>query len=302
MPTYLIQSLTQQPNIIGESKGLRQALEGCKKAARESDPVMFQGETSTGKLLLACYLHLESQRSDKPFFIVDCTEGNGMIHKMISPNFDLESFNTLTGGCIYFREVTSLSLDEQARLFDIIQALESKRIRIFLSSSLNVHLLMVDKAFNKGLYRYANQWEIAIPPLRQRKEDILPLVKHYIHVLNLKLRKSVQGLTPQAEQILLSYRWPGNVEELEQVITRAIIVSNESHITQRHLAENLISSDTEGAFTHGVMPLERMEEILLRGALERYGFSLEGKKRAARALNISLATLYNKVKRYNLNE
>lgn len=300
MPTYLIQSLTQ-PNIIGESKGLRQALEGCKKAAKESDPVMFQGEISTGKLLLASYLHLESQRSNEPFFVVDCTERKGIIREMISPGFDLETLNILTGGCIYFREVTSLNLDEQAYLFDTIQKFEAKSIRVFLSSSQNVHLLMVDKAFDKGLYRYASQWEIAIPPLRQRKEDILPLVNHYIEVLNLRLRKSVQGLTPQAEQILLSYRWPGNVEELEQILTRAIIVTNESYISQRHLTENLASSGEGEVFTHGVMPLERMEEILLRSALERYGFTLEGKKRAARALNISLATLYNKVKRYNLN-
>ena len=301
MPTYLIQSLTP-PNITGESKGLRQALEGCKKAAKESDPVMFQGEIGTGKLLLASYLHLESPRAAKPFMVVDCTEQNGIIRDMITFNYDLINLNTLACGCIYFREVTSLTLDQQANLFEMIQKLEAKSIRIFLSSSQNIHLLMVDKAFDKGLYRYASQWEISVPPLRQRKEDILPLAKHYIEILNRKLRKSVQGLTPQAEQILLSYRWPGNVKELELIISRAIIVSNESFISQRHLTENLGPSVDDGAFAHGVMPLERMEEILLRSALERYGFTLEGKKRAARALNISLATLYNKVKRYNLNE
>lgn len=300
MPTYLIQSLIQ-PNIIGESKGLRQALEGCRKAAKESDPVLFQGEISTGKLLLASYLHLESQRSNEPFFVVDCTERKGIIREMLSPGFDLVTLDRLTGGCIYFREVASLSLDEQAHLFDTLRRLESKNIRFLLSSSQNIHLLMVDKAFDNNLYRYASQWEIALLPLRQRKEDILPLVQHYMDILNLKLRKSVQGLTPQAEKVLLSYRWPGNVEELEQILTRAIIVTNESYISQRHLTENLASSGEDGMVTQGVMPLERMEEILLRSALERYGFTLEGKKRAARALNISLATLYNKVKRYNLN-
>lgn len=301
MPTYLIQSLTRL-DITGESKGLRQALEGCKKAAKENDPVMFQGEIGTGKLLLASYLHLESSRAEKPFMVVDCTEQNGIIHDLVAFNLEGMDLKALEGGCIYFREVTSLTLDQQANLFEIIPKLEAKSIRVFLSSSQNIHLLMVDKAFDKGLYRYASQWEISVPSLRQRKEDILPLAKHYIKILNKKLRKSVQGLTPQAEQILLSYRWPGNVKELELIISRAIIVSNESHISQRHLTENLVPSVDDGVFTHGVMPLERMEEILLRSALERYGFTLEGKKRAARALNISLATLYNKVKRYNLNE
>lgn len=302
MPKYLVQSQVIEPNIIGESKGIRQALEGCKKAAKENDPVMFQGEISTGKLLLASFLHHESHRSKELFLVVDCSERKGIIENMIDPDFDLSTLNILAGGCIYFREIASLGLDEQAQIFDTILKLEAKGIRVLLSSSQNVHLLMVDRAFHKGLYQYASQWEIAIPPLRQRKEDILPLANHYISILNLKLRKSVQGLTPQAEQVLLSYRWPGNVEELEQILTRAIIASNESYISQRHLTGNLASFEVDGAFIHDVMPLERMEEILLRGALERYGFTLEGKKRAARALNISLATLYNKVRRYNLNE
>lgn len=302
MPTYLIQVLSQ-PVIIGESKGLSQALEGCRKAARESEPVLFQGEVGTGKLLLATYLHLESERANEPFWVVDCTERNGVIREILSPDFNLHDLKIpYMGGSIYFREVTSLSLREQAFLFEVLLKMEAQNVRIFLSSSQNIHLLMVDKAFDKGLYRYVSQWEIAIPPLRQRKEDILPLVQHYIETLNLKLRKSVQGLTPQAEQMLLSYRWPGNVKELEQILTRAIILSNDSYISQRHLTEYLGPSGEEGMLSHGVMPLERMEEILLRSALERYGYTLEGKKRAARALNISLATLYNKVKRYNLNE
>lgn len=136
--------------------------------------------------------------------------------------------------------------------------------------------------------------------MRQRKEDILPLAHHYIEVYNRKLRKSIQGLTPQAEEVLLAYGWAGNVEELKQVIARAVMSADESHISQRHLNVNLgLAEGTE--MYHLVMPLERMEEILLRSALKRHGFSLEGKKRAARALNISLATLYNKLKRYNIN-
>lgn len=299
MPTY-IQSFNQ-PIIVGESKGLRQALDACRKAAKESEPVVFQGEMGTGKFLLASYLHLESKRAREPFLIMDCTERHGMVRNLLTSGFNLDFLKRLNGGCIYFREVTSLSLNEQAILCENLGKLEALDIRVFLSSSQNIHLLMVDKAFDSGLYRYVNQSEISIQPLRQRKEDILPLINHYIEILNLKLRKSIQGLTPQAEQMLCAYRWPGNVEEMEQILTRAMILSNESYISQRHLTENLVPTGDESMASYGIMPLDRMEEILLRSALERYGYTLEGKKRAARALNISLATLYNKVKRYNLN-
>lgn len=299
MPTWVMQPLSSA--IIGASKGLRTAMEGCRKAARENDPVLFQGEIGTGKLLLATYLHEEGAQAEKPFFIVDCAQPQGMIRKLLSEDFDLSYFQFIIGGSIYFREVASLNLMDQARLYKFCLRIESLKVRVFLSSSQNIHLLMVDKAFDQDLYRYTGQWEISVPPLRQRKEDVPLLIEHFLTGLNLRLRKSVQGLTPQAEQMLISYRWPGNIEELEHILTRAIILGNEPFISQRHLNGYLTSSGDEGSVSHDVMPLERMEEILLRSALERYGYTLEGKKRASRALNISLATLYNKVKRYNLN-
>lgn len=298
MPMFLVRSLSQ--DIIGESKGLRQAVEGCRKAAKENDPVMFQGEVSTGKLLLAGFLHKESKSSRQPLLVVDCIKDEDMIRELLAPGFECRQLDRYEGGSIYFREVATLSLGEQNQLYKALEKIEKRKIRAFLSSSQNIHLMRMEKAFDPDLYDYVSQWEITVPPLRQRKEDILPLVRHYIGVFNLKLRKSIQGLTPQAEEILLAYRWPGNVDELKQIINRAMHLSNESHISQRHLSDNLGISKDDG-FGHGVMPLERMEEILLRSALERYGFTLEGKKRAARALNISLATLYNKLKRYNLN-
>lgn len=298
MPVFLVHSLSQ--DIIGESKGLRQAIEGCRKAAKEKDPVMFQGEVSTGKLLLAGLLHKESMHAQKPLLVVDCIKDEGMMSEMLNPSFDINKLHYFEEGSIYFREVASLNLEKQNQLFATLERIEKMKIRAFLSSSQNIHVMRLEKAFDPDLYDYVSQWEITIPPLRQRKEDILPLIHHYIRVFNLRLRKSIQGLTPQAEEILLSYRWPGNVEELEQIICRAMNISNESHISQRHLSDNLGVSKGDG-FNCGVMPLERMEEILLRSALERYGYTLEGKKRAARALNISLATLYNKLKRFNLN-
>ena len=300
MGTLVIKSVSN-PVLVGSSKGFRLAVESARKAAREKDPVLFQGEIGTGKLLIATFLHRESQRADKPFLVVDCADPIA-VTEFLSENIDSGSINYLQGGTIYFREVASLSLLKQAELYKWCIQAETKDIRVILSSSQNVHLLMYDKAFDKDLYRLVSQREVSIPSLRQRKEDLPELIAHFIGVLNLRLRKSIQGLTPQVEQIFATYRWPGNVEEVKQVLTRAIILCNETFIGQRHLMDYLGQAGEEQFSSHDIMPLERMEEILLRSALTRYGYTLEGKKRAARALNISLATLYNKVKRYNLNE
>ena len=293
----IIQAMTQ--SIVGESKGLKLALEECRKIAKQKEPVLFQGELSTGKFLMASYLWSISKNSHQSLFVVDCHNTSMMKDFLQLENIlrYLEDYNV---GTIYFREIASLSQEFQEKLLPLIMELEKKEVRFFFSSNQNVHLLKLEKLFAPELYEYACQWEILLPPLRQRKEDILPLAHHYIQVYNRKLRKSIQGLTPQAEEILLSYRWAGNIGELKQVISRAVMNADESHISQRHLNENLGYSEGTEMY-HLVMPLERMEEILLRSALKRHGFSLEGKKRAARALNISLATLYNKLKRYNIN-
>ncbi|CAA7601149.1 RNA polymerase sigma factor 54 interaction domain protein [Acididesulfobacillus acetoxydans] len=299
MDTFVVSRLTK-PAIVGSSKDIRQAVEVCRKAARENSPVLFQGEIGVGKLLLASYLHYESSRLGKPFLLVDCDSEEG-IREFLSPENSESKLKFLKGGTLYFREIAGLTLSEQARLQRFCLLAEAEDVRVLLGSSQNVHLLMYEKAIDAELYHYATQREIYIAPLRQRRDDIMDLAGYFIKRLNQRLRKGVQGLTPQAEEVFLSYGWPGNVEELRQSLTRAMILTAESFIGRRHLAESIGQA---GDFLHNpdVMPLDRMEELLLRSALSRYGTTLEGKKRAARALNISLATLYNKVKRYNVSK
>ncbi|MDI6811959.1 MAG: sigma 54-interacting transcriptional regulator [Desulfitobacteriaceae bacterium] len=300
MEAFVVTPLTK-PAIVGGSKDTRLAVEACRKAARETSPILFQGEVGSGKYLMATYLHRESPRSGKSFLLVDCSQPEE-IKSFLNLRKLEDKFQLFRGGAVYFREVASLGLEDQSRLHQACLTAEALDMRVCLSSSQNVHVLMYEKAFNGELYRYASQCEIYISALRQRREDIMELTRYYIQKLNLRLRKSIQGITPQAEEVFMTYRWPGNVEELQNVLTRAMVLAHEPFIGQRHLAESIGQMGDNLMQTPDVMPLDRMEEILLRTALNRYGTSLEGKKRAARALNISLATLYNKVKRYNLNE
>lgn len=289
------------PTVIGQSKGIQANLEACRKASRANDPVLFQGEMGTGKRLLATYLHFQNERNHQPLMSFDCSD-NLLVDQLLTERSDWEKkLELLKGGTMYLREAACLTLPQQAKLFQVCLYAESLGIHVLLSSSQNIHLLFYEKAFDPDLYRLFSQREIMIAPLRQRKEDIPDLIKHFIKILNRRLRKSIQGLTPQAEEILKGYRWPGNVEELEYVLTRAMILSTDAFIGRGQLTEYLGVMEENASEYQEVMPLERMEEILLRSALNRYGQTLEGKKRAARALNISLATLYNKVKRFNLN-
>lgn len=292
MGTLLVQTLAK-PMVIGVSKGLRVGMESCRKAAAEDDPVLFQGEIGTGKQLLATYLHHESKRSSKPLMLVDCAD--------LQNELEESDWNFMKGGTVYFNEVASLTLEQQADLYKLCLLFKELDIRVLLGSSQNIHLLMYDKAFDSDLYYLVSPWEVSLPPLRQRTEDLELLVDYFLKGLNLRLRRSVQGLTPQVKEIFVSYRWPENLDELQHVLARAVIVSNEPFIGQRHLTEYLSQMGDDLRQNPDIMPLDRMEEILLRTALNRYGYTLEGKKKAARALNISLATLYNKVKRYNLN-
>lgn len=299
---YVLRS-ANDPAIIANSRGMRSALESCHKAARENGPVLFLGEIGTGKLLLATYLHRLNSRADKPFLIIDCTDPQDRITDLLDDqNCFGNKLKFLAGGTLYLQEIASLDLQQQATLHEICLQAETYKIRVFASSIQNIHLLMYDKAFDSNLYQYFSQREVFIPPLRQRREDLPAIIEHFISILNSKLRKAIQGLTPQVEQLFLNYRWPENVEEVKHILTRAMILANEPFIGQRHLTEYLGQLGEDEKPSYDVMPLERMEEILLTTALNRYGYTLEGKKRAARALNISLATLYNKVKRYNLKE
>jgi len=288
------------PVVIGSSKGIRQALEVCARAAGDNGPVLFQGELGTGKFLLATMLHWQSFGAGKPFLLVDCTEIDCLKAQFLSPGNATVEKVAAAGGSVYFHEVACLSVDDQARLHEFCSAVAAAGVKVMLGSSQNIHLLLYERAFDSDLYDFAASREIALPPLRQRAEDILQLAAYFIRNLNQRLRKSVQSLTPQVEKLFMTYRWPGNVAELQQVLTRAVILADEPYISRLHLTEYLGQIGDDGQTAPDIMPLEHMEEIMLRNALHRFGHSLEGKKKAARALNISLATLYNKIRRYNL--
>jgi len=139
--------------------------------------------------------------------------------------------------------------------------------------------------------------EITIPSLRYHKEDLSMLSNNLIIKLNRKLGKKVKGLHKDAEEALYSYDWPGNVRELENVLERVMVTVDEEILTKKNLIQHVSQFKNSQEKDMDLIPIDRMEQLLIKKALLKFGNTVEGKRRAAQALNISLATLYNKLKK-----
>jgi len=152
--------------------------------------------------------------------------------------------------------------------------------------------------FREDLYYRLNVLELRLPSLRKHKEDIPAYVQSLIVKFNRKFGKHVLGLTARAEALLMQCNWPGNIRELQNVIERAMVTVEDDMINHNHMLNFVDTHDTieKEQFIIEIMPIEQMEKQIIQLALKRYGNTMKGKKQAANALKISLATLYNKLK------
>ncbi|HWJ03928.1 MAG TPA: sigma 54-interacting transcriptional regulator [Verrucomicrobiae bacterium] len=308
-------------SIIGTSKTTKSAVEAARKAAKTDSTVLILGESGTGKELYAHAIHQASRRRNKPFIKLNC---NGIPESLMEDELfghekgaypgairtHIGRLELANGGTLFLDEVANLNLFIQDKLLRVLEHWEFFRVggaqpvrvdvRVIASSNRDLRAMVREGKFREQLLYRLNSQELCVPALRQRREDI-PLFVNYLMVrFNRKLGTHIKGVSPQALQILMGYDWPGNVRELEHVVERAMLSCKEAQLTHKHLAEYL--SHVSGGLmqAYDIMPMKRMEEILLRAALARYGDNLEGKKKAAQSLNISLATLYNKLKKYDI--
>lgn len=305
-------------DILGSHPEFEKALDLAAKAAKSNSTVLISGESGTGKELFAHAIHGASQRWDKPFVKVNCA---AIPETLLESEFfghekgaftgalktKLGKMELANGGTIFLDEIGDMNLHLQAKLLRVLQDMEFERVggtqtikvdvRIIAATNRHLKEMVKQCDFREDLFYRLNVVELRLPPLRKHKEDIPAYAHSLIVKFNRKLGKRVGGLTDQAEQLLMNYDWPGNVRELQNVIERAMVTVEEDIITHKHLL-NFVEPTTPGeAGALGeLMPLEEMEKRMVRLALQRYGDSVEGKKKAAQALNISLATLYNKLK------
>ncbi len=306
-------------DIIGQSFPIRQSLEIARRAAAAESTVLLTGESGTGKELFAHSIHNAGARSNSPFIKVNCA---AIPENLLESEFfgyekgaftgaarqKVGRFELAHGGTIFLDEIGDMPLPLQAILLRVLEQGEVVRVggtesiyvdvRVISSTNRNLKKMVEEGKFREDLFYRVNVINIEIPPLRQRRDDIIPLAAHILKQTNRKMGKNVEGFTEQASVNLKLYNWPGNVREMRNCIERAVIMSEKRVLSERELHFSLSVEANTILDNRELVPLDVMEKEMIRQALSRYDKTVEGKKKAAEALNISLRSLYNKIKRY----
>jgi two-component system, NtrC family, response regulator AtoC len=309
--------------VAAESASMREVEEQIEKIARyDGSTVLIQGESGTGKELVATSIHYKSPRADKPLVVVNCAA----IPKELveSELFGYESgaftgaarqgklgkFEMAEGGTLFFDEIGELDLAAQVKLLRFLETREFERIgstkpprkievRVLAATNKRLIDFVNAGSFRLDLYHRLNVMSIVVPPLRERKTDIVKLAKNFIHHNNRQFGKHVCGFTPEAEQALLSYGWPGNVRELKNIMERAVFLCERKVISRSDLAielptaaESMPSSPTRAGDT--LLPLDEVVRRYLHEVLKR---TAGNKSQAARLLGITRKTLRERLER-----
>jgi two-component system, NtrC family, response regulator HupR/HoxA len=317
---YLRETTVASMELVGESAGMKRVLEYVGKVANLPTTVLIQGETGTGKELVARAIHAASERRDKLFVAVNCAElAAGILESELFGHrkgaftgamTDRKGlFEVADGGTLFLDEVSETTKDLQGKLLRVLQEDEIRPVgesqprkvdvRVLAATNRNLKDETDSGHFREDLYYRLSTFPIEIPPLRQRRDDIPLLARHLTKKLSLQLKKRVGELTPEAIEILRRYDFPGNVRELENELERAIILAE----GDGPLGEDLLSDAVQAAASKDAPPgalqvrTEDFERDEIREALKR----ADGvKTRAAEELGITYRGLLKKMRRLGM--
>jgi two-component system response regulator AtoC len=310
--------------LIGPSRQIRDIVELVHKVATLSATVLILGESGTGKELLARLLHRQSGKEEQPFIAVNLS---AIPHELVESTLfghergaftgahrqQLGKFELAAGGTLFLDEIGDLRFDLQAKLLRAIQEGEIERVggakpiktqfRLVVATNVDLEKAVKDGRFREDLFYRINVIPIRMPPLRDRIEDLPELARLFVHRYRTKFRKPVRGVAPSALKILSTYRWPGNIRELENLMERLVAVTDKEWITDEDLPleyhfAKLDSSarNTETLFQEACDTFER--NFILR-ALEKADWNVTA---AARYLGLPLSTLKHKMSRLDLRD
>jgi two-component system, NtrC family, response regulator AtoC len=312
--------------IIARSPAMTKALEVAVKVARHPSPVLITGESGTGKELVARLIHGESDRADAPFVPVNCgaipenlleSELFGYVRGAFS-GADRDKpglFEVASGGTLFLDEIGDMPATLQVKLLRVLQESEIRRLGDTRTRQVDVRLVAAtnkdfDEEMRAGTFRRDLYYRIAVVPihlvpLRQRRDEVALLVRHFVDQYNKKLRLDIKGVDPDAMRLLLEYSWPGNVRELENTIERAMVLADAPTLTANDLPDQVrtplpgddgadLGDDELSVKKHGAA----LERRLIRKALERTGGN---KTRAADLLELSSRALLYKIREYGLD-
>jgi two-component system, NtrC family, response regulator AtoC len=303
--------------IIGESASTRRLREVITQLAQsEAHTILVQGESGTGKELVARGLHYESVRRNSPFMEVNCAAITETLFESELFGHEKGAFTDAKstkkglmeladGGTLFLDEVGEIPLASQAKLLRCLQERTFKRVggtrdlkvdvRVIAATNRSLDVMVREGKFREDLFYRLNVIPLTIPPLRERREDVLPLARHFLSEANNTFHKSVKRLAPEIESLLLANAWPGNVRELKNLIERLVILSTGDAIDADQLPVPF-SAGTDGPVVEDVSREPRTLEAIERAYIVKVLRQANGNKsEAAKILGITRQTLRKKL-------
>jgi len=310
--------------MVGKSKAMEEVFQLAEKVAPYSTTILITGESGTGKELVARGIHLTGKGEGAPWVAVNC---GSIPENLLESEFfghvkgaftgaDRDKkglFETAENGTLFLDEIAELPLELQVKLLRVLQEQEVRpvggvksqaiKVRVLAATNRDLAALVKEKGFREDLYYRLNVVNIAIPPLRQHKEDIPSLCRFFLDKCTLRMGIAVQGIAPAAMDLLMQYQWPGNVRELENVLERALILTEKGIILPEHLpvqfgaqGEHRRIDDFLGTYSLKKAKII-MEKRMIMRAMESTGGN---KSKAALLLELSYPALLSKLKEYLL--
>lgn len=307
-------------NMVGSSNAIQDVYRLIHQVANSSATVLIRGESGTGKDLVAHAIHYNSMRSDKPFLKVNCTalpdtllESELFGHEKGAftgaNERKLGRFELANGGTLFLDEIGDFSLNLQVKLLRVIQFKEFERVggtqtiksnvRIIVATNKNLEENVKDKLFREDLYYRINVFPIFIPPLRDRKDDIMLMADFFLEKYARENHKRINRISTPAIEMLTAYHWPGNVRELENCIERAVLLCDSDVIRSDHLPPSLQMVQKALAMDGLTLTdrVENLEKEIIIDALKRTG----GRQRlAAKELGVTERILGYKIQKYHI--
>jgi DNA-binding NtrC family response regulator len=304
-------------DLISKSPAMQAVFDLAKTAARSQSTILVLGESGTGKELLARAIHAESPRSEKPFVAVSCAALTETL--LESELFGYEKgaftgaaglrkgkFELADGGTIFLDEIGDISPKLQ---LDLLRVLEERRfyrvggteplsvdVRVVAATNKDIKKAAETGAFREDLYYRLNVIPIHLPPLRDRREDIPLLIDHFLERLSVEMNRKVDAVSTEAMSLLMAHDWPGNVRELRNVLERGMVVAAGSVIEAAELGLTPVSAKP-AAEGETLVSLDEIERRHIASVLQETGGNIS---HAARVLGIDRATLYNKMRKYQI--
>jgi len=308
-------------SIVGNSRAMQAVYDLIAHVAGSDTTVLIRGESGTGKELVANAIHYNSLRAGKPFVKVSCAalpeavlESELFGHEKGAFTGALAQrkgrFELASGGTIFLDEIGDFSLTTQIKMLRVLQQREFERVsgtrtiktdvRIIAATNRKLEEAIAKGQFREDLYYRLNVFPIHVPPLRERRSDILLLADHFVEKYNKANHKNIRRLCTPAIDMLMSYHWPGNVRELENCIERAVLLSNEEVIHGYHLPPTLQTAEATHTTHAGTLPatLDNIERELILDALKS---SRGNRAKAARALGITERLIGLRIRKHDID-